>query len=78
MPSCASRICGEQCRARGSQRKGETAWTSLGVPLQNPFMDERSPLMANHPETREYPSRYLDSDEPTGDYSDILSESTIV
>ena len=39
-------------------------------------MDTRPPLTAGRAEVREYRLRYLDRDEPVGDYSDIISAST--
>jgi hypothetical protein len=59
-----------------SRRKGDTAWTPLGIDLYSPFMDTRAPAQADAPEAREYRLRYYDNDAPTGEWSDIITAIT--
>jgi hypothetical protein len=56
-----------------SRRTGETGWTSLGTDNFSPFMDSRPLLVADKPEVREYRLRYIQLDEPVGDWSDIIN-----
>jgi hypothetical protein len=58
------------------RRPGEAAWTDLGVDHFSPFVDTRKPADPAHPEAREYRLRYLSRDEPTGDWSDVVTAST--
>lgn len=58
------------------RRKGETDWAFLGIDLHSPYTDTRPPAQANTPEVREYRLRYYDNDQPTGDWSDIVSVVT--
>lgn len=58
------------------RRGAETAWTPLGTDNFSPYIDTRPPLEAGRPEVREYRLRFLERDEPVGDWSDIISLST--
>lgn len=58
------------------RRAGETAWTNLGTDNFSPFVDTRPPLEAGKPEVREYRLRYILTDEPVGEWSDIVSVVT--
>lgn len=58
------------------RRPGEATWTDLGVDHFSPFVDTRKPADPAHPEAREYRLRYLSRDEPTGDWSDVVTIST--
>jgi hypothetical protein len=58
------------------RRAGEDQWTPLGTDNFSPYVDTRPPATPNRAEVREYRLRYLDRDEPVGDYSDIISAST--
>ena len=58
------------------RRKGEADWAFLGIDLHSPFTDTRPPAQANTPEVREYRLRYYHNDQPTGDWSDIISVVT--
>jgi hypothetical protein len=60
-----------------SRRQGETDWTFLGIDLYSPFVDARPPAQAGTPEVREYRLRFYDADAPTGQWSDIISVTTI-
>ena len=51
-------------------------WTLLGTHNYSPYVDTRPPLTPGSSETREYRLRYLDHDDPVGDYSDIISATT--
>lgn len=59
-----------------SRRQGDAAFLDLGRDYFSPFDDERAPLAAGVAETREYRMRYLDKDDPVGDWSDIVSVTT--
>lgn len=59
------------------QRAGETTWTNLGTDRFAPFVDTRPPLVAGQPEVRRYRMRYLDGDDPVGNYSATVSVVTI-
>ena len=58
------------------RRTGEDAWALLGTDNFSPYIDTRPPLTPGAAEVREYRLRYLERDEPVGDYSDIISAST--
>ncbi|HEV7891402.1 MAG TPA: hypothetical protein VGP08_12230 [Pyrinomonadaceae bacterium] len=58
------------------RRAGEQAWQSLGTDNYSPFVDTRPPAEAGKPEVREYRLRYIQRDEPVGDWSDIISATT--
>ncbi len=60
-----------------SQRAGETTWTNLGTDRFSPFVDGRPPLVDGQPEVRRYRLRYLDGDDPVGNYSAIVSVTTV-
>lgn len=58
------------------RRTGETAWANLGTDNFSPFVDTRPPAEPGKPETREYRLRYLLTDEPVGEWSDIVAVVT--
>lgn len=60
-----------------SQRGDEVAWTLLGVDNFSPYLDGRAPLVAGQPEVRRYRIRYIVGDEPVGNYSAIVSVTTV-
>lgn len=60
-----------------SQRAAEVAWTLLGVDHFSPYVDGRAPLVAGQPEVRRYRIRYLDGDDPVGNYSAVVSVTTV-
>ncbi len=60
-----------------SQRADETTWTVLGSDTTSPFTDSRPALVAGQPEVRRYRLRYLVNDVPVGNYSAIVSVTTI-
>lgn len=60
-----------------SRRKGDADWTPLGVDLYSPYLDARAPVQASTPEIREYRLRFYDGDAPVGQWSDIISVTTI-
>jgi hypothetical protein len=45
---------------------------------RSPFVDARPPLAAGQPEMRRYRLRYVDHDEPVGDYSDVIVVTTLL
>lgn len=59
------------------QRADEVAWTLLGTDTSSPYLDSRAPLVAGQPEVRRYRIRYLVGDELVGNYSAIVSVTTI-
>lgn len=59
------------------QRAGETEWTILGTDSNPPFLDSRPPLVAGQPEVRRYRIRYKVNDELVGNYSPVVSVTTI-
>ena len=60
-----------------SQRGTETTWAQIGMDTSSPYLDSRAPTAAGVPELRRYRCRYFLSDEPKGDYSDIVSVTTV-
>ncbi len=58
------------------RRPEQNDWTPLGTDNYSPYVDTRPPLTPGRSETREYRLRYLERDEPVGDYSDIISATT--
>lgn len=60
-----------------SQRANETDWTFLANDTVSPYVDTREPLVASSPEVRRYRIRYLINDEPVGNYSAIVSVTTV-
>ncbi|MDQ3804263.1 MAG: hypothetical protein M3416_10580 [Acidobacteriota bacterium] len=58
------------------RRAGETTWSRLGTDNFSPYTDTRPPLETGKPEVREYRLRFLERDEPVGEWSDIISTST--
>jgi hypothetical protein len=59
-----------------SRRNGETAWLPLGTFMRSPARDTRAPLAAQMPEMRDYRFRFVDGDEPVGEYSDLVRITT--
>ena len=59
-----------------SQRATETIWTSIGMDTSSPYLDSRDPLVVGVPELRRYRLRYLRTDDPIGDYSDVITVTT--
>jgi hypothetical protein len=55
------------------QRAGETVWVRIATDSYSPYVDNRPPLVAGAPEERRYRLRYLDKDEPVGEFSDVFS-----
>jgi len=60
-----------------SQRAGEATWTLLGTDRFSPYVDGRPPLVAGQPEVRRYRIRYLSGDDPIGNYSAVVSVTTL-
>lgn len=60
-----------------SRRAGEAVWQSLGIDSYSPFIDDRLPAEAGKPEVREYRARYILRDQPTGDWSDIVTATFV-
>ena len=60
-----------------SQRAAEMTWTNLGTDRFSPFVDGRAALVAGQPEVRRYRIRYLDGDDPVGNYSATVSVTTV-
>lgn len=60
-----------------SQRGAETVWTLLATDRFSPYLDARPPLVVGEPEVRRYRVRYLDGDAPVGNYSAIVSATTV-
>ncbi len=59
------------------QRGSETEWTPLGTDRFSPYLDGRAPLVAGQPEVRRYRMRYLDGDDPAGNWSPVASVTTV-
>ena len=59
-----------------SQRATETIWTQIGMDTSSPYLDSRDPLAVGVPELRRYRLRYLRTDDPIGDYSDVITVTT--
>ena len=57
-------------------KRGTGGWELLGRDNFSPYLDARPPQTAGQPEKREYRLRYLDGDEPVGEYSDVLMAVT--
>jgi hypothetical protein len=55
------------------RRGEETGFTPLARDMVSPWVDPREPLVSSTPEERQYRLRYVDNDEPVGEYSDIIS-----
>lgn len=60
-----------------SRRPGEDGWQSLGLDSYTPYIDVRPPLEAGKPERREYRVRYMLRDQPTGEWSDIVTATFV-
>lgn len=60
-----------------SLRDGDDGWQPLGLDHYSPFIDERPPKAAGKPETRQYRVRYMLRDQPTGDWSDIVTTTFV-
>ena len=58
------------------RRAGDAGFVDLGRDNFSPFDDERPPVTAGTTETREYRMRYLEKDDPVGEWSDIVSVTT--
>ena len=58
------------------RRGSETAWGRLGTDNYSPYLDTRPPLEAGRPEVREYRLRFIERDEPVGEWSDIITVTT--
>lgn len=60
-----------------SRRAGEAEWQSLGLDSYSPYIDDRPPAEAARPETRQYRARYMLRDQPTGEWSDIVTATFV-
>lgn len=60
-----------------SLREGDDGWQSLGLDSYSPYIDERPPKSAGKPETRQYRVRYMLRDQPTGEWSDIVTTTFV-
>lgn len=60
-----------------SRRAGETGWQTLAQVTYSPYIDDRPPLEAGKPEMREYRARYIQRDQPTGEWSDIVTATFV-
>lgn len=60
-----------------SKRGQETNWTSLGVKMKSPYIDDRPPLTLRKPELRFDRMRYVKNDQPIGEYSDVFTVTTM-
>ncbi len=60
-----------------SRRAGEEDWQSLGPDNYSPYIDERPPREGGRPEVRQYRARYLLRDQPTGEWSDIVTATFV-
>lgn len=58
------------------KRNGETQPTLLGIYTRSRIFDNRSNLVPDHPELREYTAQYRDGDVPVGDVSDPCRVAT--
>lgn len=60
-----------------SRRADEDDWQSLGLDAYSPYIDDRPPLQAGRPEVRQYRARYMQRDQPTGEWSDIVTATFV-
>jgi hypothetical protein len=60
-----------------SRRVGEVEWHSLGLDNYSPYIDDRPPAEAGRPEARQYRARYMLRDQPTGEWSDIVTATFV-
>jgi len=60
-----------------SRRVGEAEWQSLGLDSYSPYIDDRPPAEAGKPEARQYRARYMLRDQPTGEWSDIVTATFV-
>jgi hypothetical protein len=60
-----------------SLRDGDDGWQSLGLDSYSPYIDDRPPKVAGKPETRQYRVRYMLRDQPTGEWSDIVTTTFV-
>lgn len=60
-----------------SKRAFETVWVLLASDRFSPFVDVRPPLVVGTPETRRYRIRYLDGDTPIGNFSPVVTVTTV-
>lgn len=58
-------------------RDGEDGWQSLGLDSYSPYIDDRPPKVAGKPEMRQYRVRYMLRDQPTGEWSDIVTATFV-
>jgi len=50
---------------------------SPGLDNYTPYIDDRPPLAAGKPETRQYRARYILRDQATGEWSDIVTATFV-
>lgn len=60
-----------------SLREGDDGWQPLGLDSYSPYIDDRPPKVAGKPETRQYRVRYMLRDQPTGEWSDIVTTTFV-
>lgn len=60
-----------------SLREGDDGWQSLGLDSYSPYIDDRPPKVAGKPEMRQYRVRYMLRDQPTGEWSDIVTATFV-
>jgi hypothetical protein len=60
-----------------SLRDGDDGWQPLGLDSYSPYIDDRPPKAAGKPETRQYRARYMLRDQPTGEWSDIVTTTYV-
>jgi hypothetical protein len=60
-----------------SLREGDDDWQSLGLDSYSPYIDDRPPKVSGKPETRQYRVRYMLRDQPTGEWSDIVTATFV-
>lgn len=60
-----------------SRRTGDDGWQSLGLDSYSPYIDDRPPVEAGKPEARQYRARYMLRDQPTGEWSDIVTATFV-
>jgi hypothetical protein len=60
-----------------SLRDGDGGWQSLGLDSYSPYIDDRPPKVAGKPEARQYRVRYMLRDQPTGEWSDIVTTTFV-
>jgi hypothetical protein len=60
-----------------SLRDGDDGWQSLGLDSYSPYIDDRPPKVAGKPETSQYRIRYMLRDQPTDEWSDIVTTTFV-